>query len=49
MVFLDSEPLGLASQAWGKPNAHACWSWLTALEAAGVEVVIPERLSGKPS
>ena len=42
MVFLDSEPLGLASQARGKPNAHACWSWLAALEAAGVEVVIPE-------
>src|SRR5262249_18677062 len=42
MVFLDSEPLGLASQARGKPNAHACWSWLAALEAAGAEVVIPE-------
>jgi predicted nucleic acid-binding protein len=42
LVFLDSEPLGLASQARGKPNADACRSWLTALEAAGVQVFIPE-------
>src|SRR5262249_23121144 len=42
LVFLDSEPLGLASQARGKPNADACRNWLAALEVAGVEVIIPE-------
>ena len=35
LVFLDSEPLGLASQARGKPDADACRNWLQVLESAG--------------
>ena len=31
LVFLDSEPLGLASQTRGKPAADACRAWLVAL------------------
>lgn len=42
LVFLDSEPLGLAGQARGKPNADACRDWLLRLEAAGVRVLVPE-------
>ena len=41
-VFLDSEPLGLASQARGKPDADACRNWLQALESAGVLILVPE-------
>jgi predicted nucleic acid-binding protein len=41
-VFLDSEPLGLASQARGKPRADGCRAWLVAIEAAGSRVIIPE-------
>jgi predicted nucleic acid-binding protein len=42
LVFLDSEPLGLASQARGKPAADACRAWLLAAEAAGARVLVPE-------
>jgi predicted nucleic acid-binding protein len=38
LVFLDSGPLGLASKA----DADACRAWLSALEAAGVVVIVPE-------
>jgi hypothetical protein len=42
LVILDSGPLGLASKPAGKPDADACRAWLSALEAAGVPVHIPE-------
>ena len=42
LVFLDSEPLGLASKQSGKPDADACRSWLSAIELAGALVLIPE-------
>ena len=42
VVFLDSEPVGLASQQEGKPKADACRAWLGSLDAYGVQVVIPE-------
>lgn len=42
LVFLDSEPLGLASQAFGKPRADRCRRWISDLEARGWEVVVPE-------
>jgi predicted nucleic acid-binding protein len=41
-VFLDSGPLGLASNARGKPDPDHCRNWLLGLEVAGVRVVIPE-------
>jgi len=41
-VFLDSEPLGLASQAQGVARADDCRKWLFDIESAGVRVVIPE-------
>jgi len=41
-VFLDSGPLGLASQARGKPKADQCRAWLDTLEAKGVRILIPE-------
>jgi len=41
-VLLDAGPLGLASQARGKPDADRCRAWLDALDAAGVRVVAPE-------
>jgi predicted nucleic acid-binding protein len=42
LVFLHSEPLGLASKASGKSDADACRTWLTALELAGTRILIPE-------
>jgi predicted nucleic acid-binding protein len=42
IVVLDAGPLGLASQARGKPDADRCRVWIDALEAAGVRVVAPE-------
>jgi predicted nucleic acid-binding protein len=42
LIFLDSEPLGLASQARGKPKADACRGWLQGLEAAGARILVPE-------
>jgi predicted nucleic acid-binding protein len=42
-VYLDSQPLGLASQRLGKSQeADDCQSWVNNLLAAGVRVVIPE-------
>jgi predicted nucleic acid-binding protein len=41
-VFLDSEPLGLVSQARGKPAADACRVWAQTLEASGVRIVVAE-------
>ncbi len=43
-MFLDSEPLGLASKPTGKPDADACRSWLSTLELAGTLVLIPGKL-----
>ena len=42
LVFLDSEPLGLASKPPGKADADTCRSWLSTLELAGALVLIPE-------
>jgi predicted nucleic acid-binding protein len=42
LVFLDSGPLGLASKQAGKADADACRTWLGALDAAGLLVLIPE-------
>ena len=42
LIFLDSEPLGLASQARGKPKADACRGWLQGLEMAGARILVPE-------
>jgi hypothetical protein len=42
LVFLDSEPLGLASKRAGKADADACRAWLYTLEAAGIIVMVPE-------
>lgn len=41
-IFLDSEPLGLASQASGKPRPDQCRAWLDTVETAGARVIIPE-------
>jgi predicted nucleic acid-binding protein len=41
-VFLESGPLGLASNARGKPDVDRCRTWLQALESQGVRIVIPE-------
>jgi predicted nucleic acid-binding protein len=42
LIFLDSESLGLASQARGKPRADACRAWLQGLEMAGERILVPE-------
>jgi predicted nucleic acid-binding protein len=42
LVVPDSEPLGLASRARGKPDADACRDWLLRLETAGVRILVPE-------
>jgi hypothetical protein len=42
LVFLDSEPLGLASKPAGKADADACRTWLGMLESTGALVLIPE-------
>ena len=41
-VFLDAGPLGLASNARGKPEPDRCRNWLQALESVGVRIMIPE-------
>jgi predicted nucleic acid-binding protein len=41
-IVLDAGPLGLASQAHGKPDADRCRAWLGDLAAAGARVVAPE-------
>jgi predicted nucleic acid-binding protein len=42
VVVLDAGPLSLASQPRGKSEADRCRTWLQALDAAGVRVVVPE-------
>jgi predicted nucleic acid-binding protein len=42
LVFLDSEPLGLASKPNGRARADECRAWLGSLKAAGVWIVVPE-------
>jgi predicted nucleic acid-binding protein len=41
VVLLDSGPLGLACSRPGIPTVDQCRAWLSALESAGVEVLIP--------
>jgi len=41
LILLDSGPLGIACAAPGRPHVQMCDSWLTALEAAGAEIVLP--------
>lgn len=42
LVFLDTGPLGLLSNARGKPRANQCRQWAKDLGAAGVRIVVPE-------
>jgi predicted nucleic acid-binding protein len=42
LVFLDSGPLGLLSNARGKPQPNHCRDWVNDLSAAGVRVFVPE-------
>ena len=42
IVFLDSGPLGLLTNARGKPLADRCRQWVKDLSAAGVRVFVPE-------
>ena len=42
LVFLDSEPLGLASKPVGKRDADACRTRLATLELTGTQILIPE-------
>lgn len=42
LVFLDSTPLGLLSNARGRPRADQCRQWAKDLAAVGVKVVVPE-------
>lgn len=42
VVFLDSGPLGLLTNAHGKPWADRCRQWSIDLANAGVRVVVPE-------
>jgi predicted nucleic acid-binding protein len=42
LVFLDSGPLGLLSNARGKPRADKCRLWAQGLLSAGVRVFVPE-------
>ena len=41
LVFLDSEPLDLASKPPGKTDADICRSWLSMLELVGALVLTP--------
>ena len=42
-IFLDSGPLGLATQRKGKsPRVDACQNWLAGMDRAGVAVYVPE-------
>ena len=42
IVLLDSGPLGLLSNANGKPRADQCRQWTQRLLSAGVRVLVPE-------
>ncbi len=42
LVFLDSGPLGLLTNARGKPRPDLCRQWVKGLTAAGVRVFVPE-------
>lgn len=42
LIFLDTGPLGLMSNARGRPRADQCRQWAKDLAAAGVKVVVPE-------
>ena len=41
-VFLDAGPLGLLSNARGKPRADGCRPWARGRLSAGVRVSVPE-------
>jgi len=42
LVFLDSGPLGLLTNARGKPGPDQCRRWAQALLSAGVRIFVPE-------
>jgi predicted nucleic acid-binding protein len=42
LIFLDSSPLGLLSNARGKPRADRCREWVKALTVIGVRILVPE-------
>jgi predicted nucleic acid-binding protein len=42
IVMLDSGPLGLASNARGRPNVDACRAWIRSLAANRARIVVPE-------
>jgi predicted nucleic acid-binding protein len=42
LVFLDTGPLGLLTNARGKPRPDRCRQWVKAVSAAGVRVFMPE-------
>jgi len=42
IIVLDAGPLGLASNARGKPSADECRAWLRSLALDGVRIVVPE-------
>jgi predicted nucleic acid-binding protein len=42
IVVLDSRPLGLASDAKGKPEPDRCRAWIDNLSWSGVLVIVPE-------
>ena len=41
-VVLDAGPLGLASKRPGKPDVKHCKAWISALDYAGVRIVVPD-------
>jgi hypothetical protein len=42
LVFLDAGPLGLISNARGKPRADRCRRWATDVQAGGSRIFVPE-------
>lgn len=42
VVFLDTGPLGMASNPKSSPENEACQQWLNTLVARGMRVILPE-------
>ncbi len=42
VAFLDTGPLGLATQKKGHPEGDACRQWMDDLEKSGVVILVPE-------
>ena len=42
LVFLDAGPLGLLTNARGRPQGDRCRQWAKDLAAAGAKVIVPE-------